>query len=140
MKIIRYAWSEIADRYPAIFAKFFENEQYNECDTPFQVVTGEDDGGELVGFLAGYWHNQETLYIQRIGLDQSLRGKHLAMQFVPEVFAWAYQQGIRYLMGVVENTNIPALVVALKAGFRIIGTRMDTNGKLYVEIIKEITS
>ena len=138
MKVTRYAWIEIADRYPAIFAKFFDNEKLNPCDSPSVVVTGEDDSEGMVGFLAGYYHNRETLYVQRIGLDQSLRGKHLAMQFVPEVFLWAIQNGIRYLMGVIENTNIPPLVVALKAGFKIIGTRMDTNGKLYVEVIKEI--
>jgi len=136
MVITSYKWQEIEGVYPGIFSEFFPDETLNPADAPAMVYVGQQE--DIIGFLAGYFHNLETLYIQRIGLRQDLRGKQLTMGFFVEAVEYLRRQGIRYLIGAIENTNRAALIAALKAGFLVNGCRVDTRGKLFVEMIIKI--
>jgi predicted GNAT superfamily acetyltransferase len=138
MKIERHTWTEIHKEYPGLFARFFPDEQFNPNDAPAMVYTGEDAEHGMIGFLAGYFHNLETLYIQRIALTEDLRGRQLVPVFFAEAMAYARQGGVKYLMGAVKNTNRRALIAALKVGFLVNGLRMDTQGRVFVEVIFEL--
>ncbi|MBD2731124.1 hypothetical protein H6G96_33620 [Nostoc sp. FACHB-892] len=88
----------------------------------------------LGGYMTFYEHNSEQIYIQFGGALPKFRNSPLIYK--------AYDQAIKqllsqysYLLTFVENNNIAMLKLALKTGWKIIGTRMTTDGRLLVELI-----
>jgi len=129
----------------------FERFLYNECKDYLEIhneIFPEDPmhipaiiykgylKDKYLGFFSGYLHDRITFYIQKIGIPKELRNKKLSRDIVNEIWSYLKSEGFRFLMGTVQNTNIPTLIVALKTGWIIHGYRTATDGKQYVEIIK----
>jgi len=112
-------FSENKTHIPAIYYKVYEN-------------------GEYKGFVSGYLHDLITFYIQRIGIVDLFKGKKQSEGLANAIWEHLKKEGFKFLMGTVETNNIPTIIVALKTGFIINGFRVDTGGKQYVEIIKEL--
>jgi hypothetical protein len=89
--------------------------------------------GKYVGFMSGYLHNKECIYLQYAGFVDSFKG-YYAPKLFNDVVDYVHKE-YKGIMFRIENTNIKAIKVALNAGFSIIGIRLD--GVLYVELIKE---
>jgi len=117
--------------YPDLFYRIFGF--HDPVHAPGVVYVATRDEAPI-GLLAGYVHNLETFYIQYAGvLPQT---SHQAMwrcllsvlQQVPTQYA--------YLLTMIEHTNAAALRLALKAGFRIVGTRTYPDGIVMVELLQ----
>ncbi len=88
--------------------------------------------------MSGYYHDRVSFYIQRIGINPELEGKYLARGYAVQVWKRMKEEKHHYIMGIVENTNTPTLLIALRSGFKVHGFRVSTDGKQYVEIMKDL--
>ena len=120
--------------YVAIHDEIFPHDSKHIPAVYYKVF----DDGDYLGFVSGYLHDSITFYIQRLGLIGVFRNTGRAANIGNAIWEHIKNEGFRFLMGVVETSNIPTIIVALKSGFIIHGFRVDTGGKKYVEIIKEL--
>lgn len=113
-------------------------EIFSEADVfqspAFAYIAFEKD--KYVGFLSGYNHNLSTVYLQYAGFAKHFRGYRAAKLF-KEVVDFIHEE-YQFIMIWIRNDNIPALKVALSAGFEIIGIRMATDKSLYVELLRRL--
>lgn len=125
-RIHKLLYSEIKSIYPEIFERVFK-----KGDIPSYVYVGFL-GERYVGVISAYTHNTDSVYLQQAGFDEGI-GKSYRPVLFKEVVAFVHQD-YKNIIFRIENTNTPALRVALATGFKIIGVRYD--GILYVELIK----
>lgn len=135
LRIEKYNYDQIAEHYPAIHNQVFD--KVDPKHVPAIIYLGFE-GEDYIGFMSVYYHDAVTYYVQRIGIPNSLRGKHLAHKFFIDVMAHVKNEGIKYMLGHVENINTPTLLVALHSGWIINGVHTDTAGKTYIRILKEL--
>ena len=97
-------------------------------------LLNEDD--KVIGFASGFSIGLQTWYLQRAGFtkDQQRRvtNLHRADFTIERILTdWPY------IMTFVHNEDYSALRMVMALGFKIIGVRMDTARKLWVEFLKE---
>jgi hypothetical protein len=127
-RIHKLLYSEISSIYPELFDKIFKE----DCrQIPSYVYIGFLQE-RYVGIMSVYLHNTDSVYVQYAGYDGDI-GKHYRPILFKEVIAFIHKD-YKNIIFRIENTNIPALKIALNTGFRIIGIRLD--GVLYVELLK----
>ena len=132
--LVRHLITEIQDDYPPIFISVFK-EWNTDGNCPSMVYYGYDNG-IFIGFVAGYPMSSTLWYIQRTGYVTDEQHKTKNVNRTREVMA-ALHGDWPYLLTLVGNDDIPMLKMALTVGFKVIGTRMDTKAKLWVELLKE---
>lgn len=134
MKFERFLYNECKDYFK------IHNEIFPEDPShiPAIVYKGYTDDGKYLGFCSGYLHDKITFYIQRIGIPKKYRNNKLSQKIMKKIWIYLKSEGFRSLMGTIETTNTPAIIVALKTGWIIHGFRVDTSGKQYIEIIKKL--
>lgn len=123
---------EIALNYFDLYAEIFK--ELDPVQMPAFVYLGFEND-KYVGFVSGYNHNLNTVYIQYAGFVKQFRG-YKAPKLFKEVVDFIHQE-YQFIMILIENNNIPAIKVALFGGFKIVGIRMATDKNLYVEFLKE---
>jgi len=132
--LIRHTIPEIGEDYPPIFVSVFK-EWKDEGNCPSMIYYGYEDE-KFIGFVAGYPMSSNLWYIQRTGYitDEQHKTKNISRtREVMEVLHGDWP----YLLTLVCNDDIPMLKMSLTVGFKVIGTRMDTNKDLWVEMLKE---
>ncbi len=127
-RIHKLLYSEIKSVYPELFNKIFKEDTRQ---IPSYVYIGFLQE-RYVGMVSVYLHNTNSVYIQYAGFDENI-GKYYRPILFKEVVAFVHQD-YKNIIFRIENTNIPALKVALNTGFKVIGVRYD--GMLFVEMIK----
>lgn len=132
MRFERFLYSECKD-YLKIHNEIFPEDPSH---IPAIVYKSYTDDNKYLGFCSGYLHDRFTFYIQRIGIPEAYRNRKLSREIMKEIWAYLKSEGFRFLMGTIETTNIPTIIVALKTGWLIYGYRTATDGKKYIEIIK----
>lgn len=132
VELEKFNIEEIKEVYPLLYAGIFR-EYSIDGNSPKQVYLGKEEG-KYIGLVAGYEHSPSTWYLQRGGFILSEQKKTKALSRLRSVLAGIHKE-YKYIMTIVENTDLPALKIDLNAGYVIIGTRMDTTGKLWVEMI-----
>ncbi|MEE9239476.1 MAG: hypothetical protein V3U58_07915 [Thermodesulfobacteriota bacterium] len=125
-RIHKLLYSEIKSVYPELFDKIL-----NEKDIPSYIYIGFLEE-RYVGSISVYLHDMDSAYLQWAGFDENI-GKYYRPILFKKVVSFIHQD-YRNIICRIENTNTPALKVALNTGFKIIGTRLD--GVLFVEMIK----
>lgn len=134
LKLIKEIITPENTEYREIHNQIFPSDDYHSTSVYYKCF--END--EYKGFLSGYFHSLNTFYIQRIGIIELFKGTKQSERLANFIWDEIKKEGIRFLMGTIETGNIPTIIVALKTGFIIHGFRVDTGGKQYVEIIKEL--
>ncbi len=127
-RIHKLLYSEIKSVYPELFKEIFKEDTKQ---IPRYVYIGFLDE-RYVGMVSMYLHNTDSAYIQYAGFDDGI-GKNYRPILFKKVVNFVHQD-YKNIICRIENTNIPALKVALNTGFKIIGIRYD--GVLYVELLK----
>jgi len=140
LRIEKYTYEQINDRYPMIHNQVFGTMPPGHFPGMVYLVF---EGEKYIGFMSVYYHNFFTLYIQRAGMPPDLREQRRfsrghARAFFSEVMEYLKKEGHKLLIAHVENTNIPALLLALHTGWIISGVHTDTAGKTYVRILKDL--
>jgi len=96
-------------------------------DIPDVVFVVRHGDGCAVGFMAGFWNSHDHFYIQFSGVLPEYQ-KHGYTKY----FNALLKDNITY-DAVVKNSNVAALIVALRVGFMPIGVTLKDK-KLYVMI------
>jgi len=109
-------------------------EAFGENDATVPSMTFiQKYGDRITSFASAYIHNLTTMYIQTIGFINGAKPSYREyVKMVEEVEA----EGYLFTMGTILNTNVTAIVWALRSGFVISGVRVSSDGKLYVEILR----
>lgn len=135
IRIEKYTPDEMAGKYELIHNMVFDQMDPNHAPGIVYMLFSEDT---YAGFVSAYHHDKITLYLQKGGLADPFRDKGLSGEFWDAIYARMQADGIRYLIMHVQNINVPALISALKSGWVILGTHIDTAGKVYVRFGKGI--
>jgi ribosomal protein S18 acetylase RimI-like enzyme len=136
MKFHCYNYNQIPKEYQMMHEHIFN--ETAPLDIPSMVCIATTDDGEYLGFISGYLHNAVTLYVQKLGIRPDLKGKDLSVQCAQEAWQHFKSIGLQFLMGIVENTNIPTLLVSLHSGWVINGFHTDLGGHQYIQILKDL--
>ncbi len=132
LNIEKVDYEDISVHYRDMFLEIFD--LIDPSHVPAFIYIVSDDKGEI-GFVSCYNHSLTTCYIQYAGAHKGRRGF-----LIPKIFndtIWHIHREYPFILILIENTNVTALKVALNAGFTVIGTRMATGRKLYIELISE---
>lgn len=121
---------DFVDVYKSVFGKWTLD---GNC--PYHVYLVYDDD-RVVGFASGFAIGLQTWYLQRAGFIKSeqkrISNYYRATFGVNEILKeWPA------IMTFVHNEDQDALRMVMALGFKIIGTRIDTVKRLWVEFLKE---
>lgn len=130
MEIRVFRYREVAALYPRVYAEVFGREP-SPTDHPSFVALGYEAEAP-VGFLSGYAQDEDTLYVQRTGLFPDHRNEGRSLELWHEAARFLRRDGYRWLTGTIRSDNPIPLVVALKAGWRVVGFKQDSRGVGYV--------
>jgi RimJ/RimL family protein N-acetyltransferase len=133
MQFTVYSYHNLPDVYESIFDEIFGG--VDPVHVPGTVLFGKIDG-EIAAIIAVYQHDRNTVYIQASGLRPMWRNKHNALKWLISGLDYLHES-TRYVMASIENTNGPAIRMALKAGFVITGVRMAPDGSLLVDVMHD---
>lgn len=81
-----------------------------------------DDKDTLLGY-AGCWHIFEEAHITTLSVHPDARRKKVAQSLLMQIFNDCYKNEIKYITLEVRESNIPAIMLYEKNGFKSIGTR-----------------
>lgn len=81
-----------------------------------------DDKDTLLGY-AGCWHIFEEAHITTLSVHPDARRKKVAQSLLMQIFDDCYKNEIKYITLEVRESNIPAIMLYEKNGFKSIGTR-----------------
>ena len=81
-----------------------------------------DDKNRLLGY-AGCWHIFEEAHITTLSVHPDARRKKVAQSLLMQIFNDCYKNEIKYITLEVRESNIPAIMLYEKNGFKSIGTR-----------------
>lgn len=127
------AWNDISENAHKVAFGTVKPASLERIDFALMAVDSASD--QPLGYVTCREHDAETLYWQFGGALPGTKGT---------IKSWrAYQEGLGWCEGrykrvttMIENTNLPMLELALKAGFLVNGIRY-TADKILVELVKE---
>lgn len=133
--MVKYLVSELSEEfYKNIYSSVFDEWTY-DGNCPAEVYISYEDE-KIVGFLSGYPQSQVTWYLQRAGAIKNEQYKF--KDYSRGKFALDYiQKTWPYIMTLVRNDDISTLKLSLSLGFKIIGTRIDTANRLWIEMMRK---
>jgi len=131
MKLIR----KLLDEYPEYANLYNQVFADGEPNLPRDIYLVHEDDDKLIGFLSGFPLDQETWYLQVVGFLPSEK-KHRTNIYRSWLAMTLLNREWGGILTMIENKNVEALRVALSVGFIVIGTRMDTAGTLWVELLR----
>jgi len=126
---------EIKEIYPYLYKECF-GKPAPRAIPPIMLIA--EDKNRIFAFSAGYFHNNNTFYINSLGMIPKYRTKKNAVIYEKSFHAFYRRMGVKYLIGFVGNTNIRTLHVALRSGYLITGCRVSSDKKIYVIITKQL--
>ena len=117
----------ISDLYNEVFkphvdAKFFKQRLQHHNSL---VMVAELDK-RPVGFSCGYELRPSTFYSWLYGVLPDARRLGIATQLMDAEYAWVCDRGYEMIRLECYNNHRPMLVLAIKRGYNIVGTRWDS--------------
>ena len=97
----------------------FLNELSNELAKYFCAF---DENGKLVGYC-GSWQILEEAHITNIAVSPEFRRKHIGEALLKKIIDICYSNMVKYITLEVRVSNIPAIGLYEKYGFKSFGTR-----------------
>lgn len=97
----------------------FYNELANNLAHYYSAL---DENKNLLGY-AGCWHIFEEAHITTLSVHPEARRKKVAQALLMKIFDDCYKNEIKYITLEVRESNIPAIMLYEKNGFKSIGTR-----------------
>lgn len=127
---LRYMKKEDVDGVLAVERESFstpwsEKLFYDEVENPRTVYyVAVDDDGEIVGY-GGMWHVVDEGQITNIAVKKDLRGKGVGSMLLAEIINWAKDKGIGVIQLELRESNLNALGLYKKYGFKVVGKRKE---------------
>lgn len=91
-------------------------------------VVMADEEGEPVGFKLGYERGNDEFYSWLGAVLPRHRRRGVAAEMMSRQHEWCRKQGYRSIVTETLNDNAAMLILNLRSGFRIVGTRLDERG------------
>ena len=88
--------------------------------------------GEPVGYKLGFQMEPGTFESWRGGVLPAARRQGIARQLMDAQHAWCRAAGFRFVQTLTSADNAPMLILNLRSGFRITGTKGNRAGRLKV--------
>lgn len=126
-------WSILSEK--AHLVVFNQNKPGSKERIDYALVCTEGD--ELKGYLTAREMDGDTVYWQYGGAFPGTKGSHYTIQGYLAFVRWT-KEFYKRIQTRIENTNLPMLKFALKAGFRVIGVRC-VEGAILLEMELEFT-
>ncbi|MCM1264923.1 MAG: ribosomal protein S18-alanine N-acetyltransferase [Candidatus Gastranaerophilales bacterium] len=96
---------------------------YSEVNNKLaKYYTARVSNGEIVGY-AGSWHIVDEAHITTIAVDKEHLRQHVAECLIVKLLKDCYNEFIKYITLEVRVSNIPAIKLYEKYGFKSLGTR-----------------
>lgn len=96
---------------------------FNELDNNLaHYYCAVDTEGTLLGY-AGSWHIVDEAHITTLSVHPNFRKKGIAQKLLFQIIDDCYKNKIKYITLEVRESNIPAISLYMKNGFKSIGTR-----------------
>ena len=87
-----------------------------------KYYTARMPNGDITGF-AGCWHIVDEAHITTVAVSKEYRRKHIAETLIVKLLEDCYNEFIKYITLEVRVSNIPAIKLYEKYGFKSLGTR-----------------
>ena len=87
-----------------------------------RYYTAKTLSGELAGY-AGTWHIMDEGHITTIAVKKDFLRNHIGEALICRIIEDCYKDGVKYLTLEVRVSNIPAVRLYEKYGFKSLGTR-----------------
>jgi ribosomal-protein-alanine N-acetyltransferase len=97
----------------------FHNELSNDLARYYCFVNEED---KVLGYI-GCWHIFEEAHITTLSVHPDYRNQKIAQKLICKMLDDCYKNKIKYITLEVRESNIPAIALYEKNGFKSIGTR-----------------
>lgn len=129
LDIQKVSFESIKDLYPSMYEEIFKIDGGSQIPNFVYIGILNFD---YVGFMSGRIISKEAIELQWAGFVDTYKGYHAPKLFNTVVDFVHKEYKIIFIR--VHNENIPALKVAMHAGFRISGIR-SIDGFVFVELI-----
>jgi hypothetical protein len=126
--------NELSNDYIKLFTSVFGSWE-TEGNCPADVYLTYDNS-LLIGFVSGFPVSPNTWYLQRGGFIKNEQSKVMNLCRYKEALNIINKE-YPFINTVVLNTDLPALKICLASNFVIMGVRLDTVNKLWVEMIRK---
>lgn len=126
---------EIDTQYHDLYKRCFGRENIVQAPS---VVALAEDGGEVVGFMSGYWTNRIEFYIQFCSIVPEYRNQKKGFKYLRQALEKISTLGAAFYITMIPNDNVVAMKVILDCGFRLIGIRQSTSGIILGEWLKQM--
>jgi ribosomal-protein-alanine N-acetyltransferase len=100
-----------------------KNSFYNELSNNLAYYYSAFDENEKLTAYAGCWHICEEAHITTLAVSPHARKQKIAQKLLLRLFEDCYKDEIKYITLEVRESNIPAISLYEKNGFKTIGTR-----------------
>lgn len=129
LDIQKVSFESIKDLYPSMYEEIFKIDGGSQIPNFVYIGILNFD---YVGFMSGRIISKEAIELQWAGFVDKYKGFSAPKLFV-EVVDFVHKE-YRIIFIRIHNENIPALKVAMYAGFRISGIR-SIDGFVFVELV-----
>jgi len=130
-EIVKIRYEQIQDIYPKLYEEIFHGMENQHI--PHFVYVGFKNN-EYVGFVSGISNRKDHVEIHYAGYTDKFKGFQAPNNF-KEVLRFIHKE-YEYCTIRISNENVPALKVAMKAGFRIFGIRL-VDTYVWVELLSK---
>jgi hypothetical protein len=134
LTVTRTTIDQIQGDFISLYTSVF-GDYSNDGNCPYHVYLLKEDA-KSIGFASGFSIGLQTWYLQRAGFTQDQQ-KRVTNLYRANFAINHILKEWPYIMTFVHNEDASALHMILALGFKIIGVRMDTAKKLWVELLKE---
>jgi len=94
-------------------------------DTHPEWVVFFEDGSAPIGWFYGYMEDEETFFIDTIGIVPEFRAKGIYQAFLRQLIAYLKAAGYERLTSTHHPNNRAVLIAELKVGFNIVGLEIN---------------
>jgi RimJ/RimL family protein N-acetyltransferase len=94
-------------------------------DTHPEWIVFFDERDEPIGWFYGYMEDEESFFIDTIGLVSEFRGKGIYQAFLRQLIAYLQAAGYERLTSTHHPNNRAVLIAELKVGFNIVGLELN---------------
>jgi len=132
IELKKHSIQSIKDAYREIYISVFGTwVEVGNC--PADVYVGFEEE-KYSGFLAGYPIGPGSWYLQSGGFINESKKRIRNLRTFIQCLEILHEEW-NYISTKVRNDDFPTLRISLAAGFKIIGTEIDTDGNLWVQLI-----
>ena len=126
IKLLPETWEKMAENAHLICFNERRPHTFNRIDYALLIV---DDNQKPISYITVKEFDEETVYWQHGGGMPETTG-FPAWKAYNLAIGWTKERYKR-IFTLIENVNTPMLKMAMKAGFRIIGTKVITNQNMF---------